>query len=869
MRQQITRIALLAVVLLATLASSAAVKIDGIYYQLYSTTANVTNSKDGSSSYFPKDYSGDVVIPKEVTYEGTTYTVTVIDNYAFEYCTGLTSVTFPETLTSIGWHAFEYCTGLTSVTFPESLTTIGGYAFRGCTSLRNLEFHCNSISLGDGAFLYCGFFDSVLFDCKSITSDYVMEYVNGHDYYYDPFGGRSVFPNIKTMIMGPGLLSIKRKYDNKYGYIHAVKTIWLGNTPPTGAGLVSSNRNYVSNEAFGFENQTVYPFLSSRFAVGGVVYVPVNPSERTCDVIDCSYDPAATDIVIADKVTNRGIELTVGEINPYSFYRNTYITSLQYTNDESISDYAFAYCSNLTSVNVHNKGNIVKNAFYGSATEGAAKFTIETGEIGESAFSGCSAITEAGIKATSIGYKAFYESATKKAAKFTIETGEIGESAFQGCSAITDAGIKATSIGKNAFYGSATKKAAKFTIETGEIGESAFQGCSAITEAGIKATSIGYEAFYESATKEAAKFTIETGEIGQSAFSKCSALESATLAEGLTSIGYRAFEESGLKSVVLPNSVTALGSYAFYKCSALESVSIGKGISALNGSTFSHCSSLPAITIPANVTSVGNYVFDGCSSLAKVNIDDREAELSLGSNGSSPLFASCPLGEVYIGGDISYPTESSNGYSPFYRNTSLRSVKITDKETEISPNEFYGCTNLQEVVIGDGVETIGNYAFSGCSSLKSFAFGSKVQTIGEEAFSDCTAMTSLTSHNPVPPTCGTQALDDINKWDCTLYVPKASIDTYKAAPQWKEFFFYGEAPLGIDDINGELPGGIEIETVGGNALRIGGADGCGVEVYGVDGRCEWRTDGYDGSAVELAPGVHIVRVGGSSAKVML
>lgn len=781
MRQQITRIALLAVVLLATLASSAAVKIDGIYYQLYSTTANVTNSKDGSSSYFPKDYSGDVVIPKEVTYEGTTYTVTVIDNYAFEYCTGLTSVTFPETLTSIGWHAFEYCTGLTSVTFPESLTTIGGYAFRGCTSLRNLEFHCNSISLGDGAFLYCGFFDSVLFDCKSITSDYVMEYVNGHDYYYDPFGGRSVFPNIKTMIMGPGLLSIKRKYDNKYGYIHAVKTIWLGNTPPTGAGLVSSNRNYVSNEAFGFENQTVYPFLSSRFAVGGVVYVPVNPSERTCDVIDCSYDPAATDIVIADKVTNRGIELTVGEINPYSFYRNTYITSLQYTNDESISDYAFAYCSNLTSVNVHNKGNIVKNAFYGSATEGAAKFTIETGEI--------------------------------------------GESAFQGCSAITDAGIKATSIGKNAFYESATEEAAKFTIETGEIGESAFRGCSA--------------------------------------------LESATLAEGLTSIGNSAFGESGLKSVVIPNSVTALGLRAFYNCSALESVSIGKGISALYGSTFDGCSSLPEITIPANVTSVGDYVFKGCRSLAKVNIVDRDALLSLGSNDSSPLFASCPLDEVYIGGDISYPTESSKGYSPFYRNTSLRSVKITDKETEISPNEFYGCTNLQEVVIGDGVETIGNYAFSGCSSLKSFAFGSKVHTIGEEAFSDCTAMTSLTSHNPVPPTCGTQALDDINKWDCTLYVPKASIDTYKAAPQWKEFFFYGEAPLGIDDINGELPGGIEIESVGGNALRIGGADGCFVEVYGVDGRCEWRTDGYDGSAVELAPGVHIVRVGGRSTKVML
>lgn len=109
MRQQITRIALLAVVLLATLASSAAVKIDGIYYKLYSTdkTAIVTNSEDGSSSYTPKDYSGDVVIPKEVTYEGTTYTVTAINSYAFKYCTGLTSVTFPESLTCIYGYAFH------------------------------------------------------------------------------------------------------------------------------------------------------------------------------------------------------------------------------------------------------------------------------------------------------------------------------------------------------------------------------------------------------------------------------------------------------------------------------------------------------------------------------------------------------------------------------------------------------------------------------------------------------------------------------------------------------------------------------------------------------------------------------------------
>jgi len=179
-------------------------------------------------------------------------------------------------------------------------------------------------------------------------------------------------------------------------------------------------------------------------------------------------------------------------------------------------------------------------------------------------------------------------------------------------------------------------------------------------------------------------------------------------------------------------------------------------------------------------------------------MDDRRAgtseekDLQLGSNGSSPLFADCPLDSVYIGRNISYSTASSQGYSPFYRNTSLRSVFITDKETEISPNEFYGCTKLKNVRIGDGVTKIGDWAFSGCANLDYFAFGSSVETIGKEAFSDCTAVTRLMSRAQTPPVCGTQALDDINKWNCTLTVPVGYLSAYQAADQWKEFFFIEE-----------------------------------------------------------------------------
>jgi hypothetical protein len=81
--------------------------------------------------------------------------------------------------------------------------------------------------------------------------------------------------------------------------------------------------------------------------------------------------------------------------------------------------------------------------------------------------------------------------------------------------------------------------------------------------------------------------------------------------------------------------------------------------------------------------------------------------------------------------------------------------------------------------------------------LDYFAFGCSVTTIGKEAFSDCTAMTRLISHAATPPTCGTQALDDINKWNCTLSVPKGVTAAYQQAEQWKEFFFVNDDASGI------------------------------------------------------------------------
>ena len=104
----------------------------------------------------------------------------------------------------------------------------------------------------------------------------------------------------------------------------------------------------------------------------------------------------------------------------------------------------------------------------------------------------------------------------------------------------------------------------------------------------------------------------------------------------------------------------------------------------------------------------------------------------------------------------------------------------------------------------------------GCSSLDYFACGSQVANIGKEAFSDCTAMTKLISRAATPPVCGAQALDDINKWNCKLQVPEASIPAYQAADQWKDFFFI--EPTGINEIKEDTTRQYRYYDLNGNLL---------------------------------------------------
>ena len=551
--------------------------------------------------------------------------VTTIGYYAFGGCSALTSVTIPNSVIEIVSSAFEECSALTSVTIPNSVTKIGGSAFSGCSALTSVTIPNSVTAIREHAFRDCSALTSVTIP-NSVTT------IGKHAFYNCSSLTSVTIPNSVTTIGEAAFTN-----DN-------AKIIWLTNTPPAGYRNVSGGIHYVANNLYtDLYNKKVYPYLSSIFEVDGIKYVPVSPSERTCDALDCIYTGDPYEVKINKKINYKGIDMTVREINPYTAY-------------------------------------------------------------------GCANIKKAYIDIN----------------------GSIGDNAFSSCTNLVSVDIKA---GNN---------------------------------------------------------------IGKGAFSNC----------------------SSLKTLSLDNKIKSLGQSAFYGCSNLKQFVIPDSVTILNYDLLRNCSSLKSIRIHKNIQEI-DKAFYGCTNLSTLIIEDRNTTLKLGSNNtantrsiSSPLFGDCKLDSVYIGGKIVYNTSSDYGYSPFYRNTSLRTVKISGVEATIYDNEFYGCTNLQNVSIGDNVKSIGKWAFSACSSLKNFTFGSGLQSIGQEAFSDCINITQISSEAVVPPTCGINALDNINKWNCKLFVPKANIDTYKQAPQWKEFFFI-DGTTGITNTVYNNSGLADVYTIDG------------------------------------------------------
>ena len=130
-------------------------EVDGIYYGFDATTqsAYVTSGEN--------KYSGKIIIPQSVTYNGKTLNVTAIGEMAFFECADLVSVDIPQSIMTIGPKAFKYCWALTTINIPENITEIKDETFRYCGCLTSIKFPDQLTSIGYNAFERCEKLESV------------------------------------------------------------------------------------------------------------------------------------------------------------------------------------------------------------------------------------------------------------------------------------------------------------------------------------------------------------------------------------------------------------------------------------------------------------------------------------------------------------------------------------------------------------------------------------------------------------------------------------------------------------------------------------------------------------------------------------
>lgn len=182
--------------------------VEGIYYNLSNTTevirvedpntglwsnmvvtrpvaAEVTHAENENV------YSGDIVIPSTVSFDGLTYNVRGINDYAFQNCSSLNSVVIPESVIRIGNYAFSGCSGLVSASIPNSVTSLGHRAFQGCSSLKSIVIPENVTHLEEYTFYKCSSLNSVTLPdgvtmideavfsrCENLTSIVIPDSVN-------------------------------------------------------------------------------------------------------------------------------------------------------------------------------------------------------------------------------------------------------------------------------------------------------------------------------------------------------------------------------------------------------------------------------------------------------------------------------------------------------------------------------------------------------------------------------------------------------------------------------------------------------------------------------------------------------------------
>lgn len=719
-------------------------------------TANITNVTIGNKVQVLPNY---FLKGARITSITLPASLSSIWTSAFQDCSLLTSVSVPSSVTNIWSYAFSGCTSLKSLALPSGLTTINPYLCDGCTSLKSITIPSNVSQIGNNAFQ----------NCTGLTAINIPNQVSTIG--SNAFSGCT---GLSSLTIPENITSIG---SNAFSSCNNIKSLtWNAINLTTNGGIYTNN---IEKVTIGSKVQTI----------------PAN-------------------FVANSKITAIAFPTSVKTIGTNAFDNCTSLKAISFpTGLTLIPNYICRGCTGLTSVVFPaNVTTIGEYAFYGCKNLSKIVWNEKVTEIGGSAFSGCALVViRIPASVTKIGNYAFYNNDAKKIRKYSnnisIGSKALPESGVNGnpfrlLIAPTGAYWANVSLDPNTSFevDGVTYVITDMTNRLVKIVDIDEAKCPADIEIKkVKYRNVEFTPSEIGLCAAAGNYTLRSVATGAtvtslpySSFYKCDALRTVDF-EAVTTIDEYAFAESALGKVSLPNSVTAVSSHAFENCKQMREFIAGSDYFETENFQAS-----PYATIYMPM-SAGNY------------------NIWAWQNGGQNLFQAWPgvkintLNKETING-VEYYKLSFTADNPY---VIFSEGNGSPQTNDIAVNDgflynYAGGSSCQEINIkhpglNPGLNTIDEYMLAGCSALRYVKLGANVAQIKAHSFDGCSNIKTLRVLCATPPYAYSGVFNDLDKWTCTLYVPKGTVNTYQNANEWKTFFFISDSETepSDGDVNGD------------------------------------------------------------------